>query len=43
MTICLDTNVLVEGRRPGHRCFAILDALVHGRIRWAMSNRILTE
>jgi putative PIN family toxin of toxin-antitoxin system len=43
MTICLDTNVLVEGRRPGHRYYPVMEALVHGRICWAISNPILTE
>lgn len=43
MTVCLDTNILIEGRRPAHRHFPILDALVKGRLNWALSTRILTE
>jgi uncharacterized protein len=43
MTVCLDTNILIEGRRPGHKYHVILDALVRGRMRWALSNGILTE
>ena len=43
MTVCLDTNLLIEGRRPEHRHFPILDALIKGRMVWALSNRILTE
>ena len=43
MIVCIDTNTLIQGRNPGHRCFPILEAIVLGRIRWAVSNRILME
>jgi len=43
MIVCVDTNTLIQGRNPGHRCFPILEAIVFGRISWAVSNRILTE
>jgi putative PIN family toxin of toxin-antitoxin system len=43
MTICIDTNTLVQGRVPKHRYFPILDAAILGRVRWAISNRTLTE
>ena len=43
MIVCIDTNTLVQGRAPTHPFFPILDAAIMGRIRWAMSNRILTE
>ncbi len=43
MIVCIDTNTLLHGREPGHRCFPIMDAAVAGRLRWAVSNRILME
>lgn len=43
MIVCIDTNTLIQGRIPGHRCFSILEAVVFGRIIWAVSNRILME
>ena len=43
MTVCIDTNTLIQGRNPRHRCFPILEAVVFGRISWAVSNRILME
>ena len=43
MIVCLDTNTLVQGRNPRHRFFPILEAVVDGRLNWAVSNRILTE
>ena len=43
MTLCIDTNTLLQGRVPGHRYFPILDAIVRGRMVWAVSNRVLTE
>ena len=43
MIVCVDTNTLIQGRNSGHRCFAILEAIVFGRISWAVSNRILME
>lgn len=43
MTICIDTNTLLQGRAATHRYFPILDAVVDGRMTWALSNRVLTE
>jgi putative PIN family toxin of toxin-antitoxin system len=43
MIVCLDTNTLVQGRNPRHRFFPILQAVVDGRLNWAISNRILHE
>ena len=43
MIVCIDTNTLIQGRNPRHRCFLILEAIVFGRISWAVSNRILME
>jgi putative PIN family toxin of toxin-antitoxin system len=43
MIVWIDANTLTQGRNPGHRCFPILDAIVFGRITWAVSNRILME
>ena len=43
MIVCIDTNTLIQGRVPKHRYFPILDAVVAGRLHWAISNRILAE
>ena len=43
MIVCIDTNTLLQGREPKHPFFPILDAVVAGRLTWALSNRILTE
>ena len=43
MIVCIDTNTLLQGREPRHRYFPILDAVVQGRLSWAVSNRVLTE
>lgn len=43
MIVCIDTNILVQGRAASHPYFPIVDALVMGKIQWALSNRILTE
>jgi predicted nucleic acid-binding protein len=43
MTVCIDTNILIQGRRPKHRYFPIMDAVVKGTLYWALSNQILTE
>lgn len=43
MTICIDTNTLLQGREATHRYFAILDAVMDGKMIWALSNRVLTE
>lgn len=43
MTVCLDTNVLVQARPKGHSFFPILDAWVAGRLTLAVSTPILLE
>jgi predicted nucleic acid-binding protein len=43
MIVCIDTNTLIQGRVPRHRYFPILDAIVAGRLHWAVSNRVLAE
>ncbi len=43
MIVCIDTNVVFQGRSPAHRFFPIIDACVAGRLHWAVSNRILLE
>ena len=43
MTVCIDTNTLLQGRVPVHRYFPILDGIVAGRLGWAVSNRVPTE
>lgn len=43
MTVCIDTNTLVQARATGHPYFPILNAAILGRLRWAISNRILSE
>jgi uncharacterized protein len=43
MTVCLDTNVLLQARAQRHRYRCILQSLISGRMRWAVSNSIVTE
>lgn len=43
MTVCIDTNVLVQARARGHAFFPILDAWVAGRYAIAVSTGILLE
>jgi uncharacterized protein len=43
MIVCIDTNTLLQGRVAAHRYFPIMDAIVSGRLTWAVSNRVLTE
>jgi putative PIN family toxin of toxin-antitoxin system len=43
MTVCLDTNVLIQARASSHPYGVLLDAFVFGTINWAVSNRVLTE
>ena len=43
MTICLDTNVLVQARARSHSFYPILDAWVSGQYRIAVSTAILFE
>lgn len=43
MTVCLDTNVLVQARSKRHAWFALLRSLAFGRMSWVVSNAVLTE
>lgn len=43
MTVCLDTNALLQMLSVTHRFRRILDAWVAGVFAWAISNEILTE
>lgn len=43
MTVCVDTNVLIQARSTRHRYGVILDGFMFGLMNWAMSNRVLTE
>lgn len=43
MTVCIDTNVLVQARAKSHPYHCILRACALGGLSWAVSNRILTE
>lgn len=43
MTVCIDTNVLVQARAAGHAYFPILDAWVAGRFLIAISTGMLLE
>ncbi|MBX7211369.1 MAG: putative toxin-antitoxin system toxin component, PIN family [Verrucomicrobiaceae bacterium] len=43
MTVCIDTNVLVQARANSHPFGVILDGFLFGMMNWAVSNRTLTE
>ncbi len=43
MTVCLDTNVLIQARATSHPYGVLLDGIVFGLMDWAVSNRVLTE
>ena len=43
MIVCIDTNVLLQGRAKTHPFHCILRACALGAMSWAVSNRILTE
>ncbi len=43
MTVCLDTNVLIQARASSHPYGVILDSFVFGLLNWAVSNRVLSE
>jgi putative PIN family toxin of toxin-antitoxin system len=43
VTVCLDTNVLIQARAGSHPYGVILDAFVFGLMNWAVSNRVLSE
>jgi len=43
MTVCVDTNVLVQARSIQHPFGVILDGFLFGMMDWAVSNRVLTE
>lgn len=43
MTVCLDTNVLIQARASSHPYGVILDGFVFGLLKWAVLNRVLSE
>ncbi|WP_395716674.1 putative toxin-antitoxin system toxin component, PIN family [Prosthecobacter sp.] len=43
MTVCVDTNVLIQARAMSHPFGVILDGFLFGMMNWAVSNRVLTE
>ena len=43
MTVCIDTNVLLQMFGRNARCLAILNALLAGKLALAFSNEILLE
>ena len=43
MTVCVDTNVLIQARAASHPFGVILDGFLFGMMNWAVSNRVLTE
>lgn len=43
MTVCVDTNVLIQARSKRHRYGVILDGFMFGLMDWAVSNRVVTE
>ena len=43
MTVCLDTNVLIQARASSHPYGVLLDGFVFGLLNWAVSNRVIAE
>ena len=43
MTVCVDTNVLIQARSKRHRFGVILDGFMFGLMDWAVSNRVVTK
>lgn len=43
MTVCIDTNTVLQASKHGHPLAPILDAWVEGYLAWAVSNDILLE
>ncbi len=43
MTVCIDTNVLLQARAKSHPYGTLLDGFASGRIEWLLSTRILLE
>lgn len=43
MTVCIDTNTLVQARVQMHAYTPILESALYGRMNWAISNRTLSE
>lgn len=43
MTVCLDTNVMLQARARSHRYGVLLDSYQFGKISLAVSSRILLE
>jgi len=43
MTVCVDTNVLIQARSTNHPYGVILDGFMFGLMDLAVSNRVITE
>ena len=43
MTVCVDTNVLLQARSATHPFGVILNAFVFGAMRWALSPSVMEE
>lgn len=43
MTVCIDTNVLLQARAKSHPYGVILDGFARGRFDWLLSTSILLE
>lgn len=43
MTVCIDTNVLLQALAAGNPCAPILQAWIEGRLTWVVSTGILLE
>jgi uncharacterized protein len=43
VTVCIDTNVLIQARGKTHPYFPILRGCTLGTMNWAVSQRILSE
>jgi predicted nucleic acid-binding protein len=43
MTVCVDTNVLLQARASKHPFAVILDGIMVGSIKWELSHRVLSE
>ncbi|MFN0076107.1 MAG: putative toxin-antitoxin system toxin component, PIN family [Prosthecobacter sp.] len=43
MTVCVDTNVLLQARATSHPYGVILDAFIFGSMRWAVSPSVMEE
>ena len=43
MTVCVDTNVLLQARATSHPYGVILDAFIFGSMQWAVSSSVMEE